>query len=387
MTNVTLSTSPTRQAAPSVAMNDFRRMWDEVGPAAMEALNQVGQSGWYILGNEVKAFEQSLAQWWGAGQCVGVANGLDAIEIALRAMDIGPGDKVLTTPLSAFATTLAIMHVGATPVFVDVDEIGLIDLDRCRRVVRSDPAIKAMVPVHLFGFSIDLGELAGLKQSFDLQLIEDCAQSIGARFNGRAAGTVGDATATSFYPTKNLGTFGDGGAMLTSNDALAACARQIRHYGQTEQYHHERFGLNSRLDELHAAILRRALLPRLETWTHRRRQIAAHYLSRIDHPRIRLITAPPGMEPVWHLFPVRVPPGEREAFRADLAACGVHTGIHYPRLISDQPALRQYARFEVTDPISIAQQFATGEVSLPINPHLTDEQVDQVVAACNGWRR
>src|SRR5882724_11169339 len=188
-----------------ILQNDFKRQWEQVEERVLDAVRRVGASGWFILGNEVDAFEKALAELWGVSHAVGTGNGLDALEIALRCLGLQPGEKVLTTPLSAFATTLAILRAGGGPVLVDVDDFGRIDLDQCREVLTKDRSIRFLVPVHLFGFPLPLDELARLRTDFELRIVEDCAQSIGASYGGTRAGTIGQIAATSFYPTKNLG--------------------------------------------------------------------------------------------------------------------------------------------------------------------------------------
>lgn len=372
-----------------ILLNDFRRQWSVIGSEAQAALARVGNSGWYILGEEVAAFEKSLARYWPTSLAVGVANGLDALEIALRSLDIGPGNRVLTTPLTAFATTLAILRIGAIPVFVDVDDLGLLDLALCRKALEQDSSIRAIVPVHLYGFCLDLEELASLQSKFDVAIVEDCAQSIGASWGGRCCGTVGQAAATSFYPTKNLGALGDGGALLTADPQVAERARCIRNYGQREQYVHTEFGLNSRLDELQAAILNDALLPRLDGWTRQRCRIAEQYLARIHNQWIHLPTRSvitrSRMSPVWHLFPVLVEDSQRASFRNALREAGVTTGVHYPNLVSEQPILKGLAGDRSAADLPRAAEFARCEVSLPIHPFLTEEEVNRVVDACNRW--
>src|ERR1700686_727635 len=196
-----------------ILQNDFKRQWEVVQDAVIGAVRRVGASGSYILGEEVRRFEEALARLWGVSYAIGVANGMDAIEIGLRCLDVRPGDKVLPTPLSAFATTLAISRAGGIPVFVDVDDLGRIDLGQCRDVLKRNRAIRFLVPVHLYGFPLDLAELAALRDEFELQIVEDCAQAIGASASSTGVGTVGQVAATSFYPTKNLGAMGDGGAL------------------------------------------------------------------------------------------------------------------------------------------------------------------------------
>jgi dTDP-4-amino-4,6-dideoxygalactose transaminase len=371
-----------RQA--TVLANDFRRQWEDLRADCLTALDTVGRSGWYVLGEEVREFEKSLADWWGVGYSVGVASGLDAIEIGLRVLDCGAGDRVLTTPLTAFATTLAILKLGAVPVFVDVDERGLIDLERCRELLESRRDIRYFVPVHLYGHSLDLDALRELRESYGIKIVEDCAQSIGASFGGRPTGSAGDIAATSFYPTKNLGAMGDGGALLSNDAALRAQALALRDYGQSGKYRHELVGYNSRLDELQAAFLRRVSLPRLEGWTQRRREIARIYLEQIRHPEVKLAGAPEGSVSSWHLFPVWVKPEKREGFLNHLKAAGIGAGIHYPVTVGDQPALSGVPH-EFGD-CSRARYLAATEVSLPIHPYLSPGEVDRVVKAVESWK-
>ena len=371
-------------AEAQILLNDFKRQWANTGESVLEAVRRVGESGWYVLGREVADFERALAGRLGRTHAIGCASGLDAIEIGLRACGVAPGSKVLTTPLSAFATTLAILRAGAVPVFVDVDERGLLDLDLCRTALASDPAIRAMVPVHLYGHALNLKALAELRDRFELTMVEDCAQAIGAVHSGRQVGSVGQAAALSFYPTKNLGALGDGGAVTTDDAGLAARSRSLRDYGQSQRYLHDELGLNSRLDELHAAILGHAFLPKLEAWTTRRREVAQAYLAGIRHPEVSLPSLPFPEASVWHLFPVCVPAHRRASFMEHVRAAGVLTAIHYPRLIPDQPALRGQL-FEVRSPLPRATALAAGEVSLPIHPFLTDDEVSRVVAAVCTW--
>jgi dTDP-4-amino-4,6-dideoxygalactose transaminase len=368
-----------------VILNDFKSQWAEIETEALAAIQRVGQSGWIVLGKEVSRFETSLAALMGARHAIGCANGLDALEISLRILGIGRGEKVLTTPLSAFATTLAIQKIGAVPCFVDVDSCGLIDLDKVDRVLEQESDIKAMVPVHLYGHALDLSRLEKIKNKFKIKIIEDCAQAIGAMSGSRSVGTVGDMAALSFYPTKNLGALGDGGAILTSTAQYATLARSLRDYGQTAKYVHEHLGYNSRLDELHAAILNDALLPRLEGATVKREKIAHLYINGITNPAIKVIAKPPHSTSVWHLFPVLVN-GPRASFQAHMKEKLIQTGIHYPFLITNQKALTNHSKFEVFGTLEAAQQFAEHEVSLPIHPYMLDAEISRVIQACNSWR-
>ena len=367
-----------------ISANNFKRQWEDTRDDVLRAVEEVGSSGWYILGNEVAEFEQALARYWTLPFATGVASGLDALEIGLRAMGCGPGDRVLTSPISAFATTLAIVKLGAIPVYADSDPYGLIDLERCRRILERHPGIRFFVPVHLYGHALDMDLLASLAKEFDLRIVEDCAQSIGARHNGRPTGSCGEFAACSFYPTKNLGALGDAGALLCADPELAAKARALRDYGQTRRYRHEWIGYNSRLDEIHAAILRQAFLPRLACWIEARRKIAAHYCAHITNPNIRVPGFPNGSESSCHLFPVLVAPEKKTSFMGHLADSGIEAGEHYPLALLDQPAMASIP-FESDDGCPEARRFCASEVSLPIHPYLTADEISSVTSACNRW--
>ena len=369
-----------------ILQNDFKRQWVVVEDAAVAAVRRVGASGWYILGQEVEAFQSALAAFWGMRSALGVGNGMDALEIGLRCLNLQRGEKVLTTPLSAFATTLAIVRAGGVPVFVDVDEMGRIDLRQCADILRKDRSIRFLVPVHLFGLPLDMPELADLKREFDLRIVEDCAQAIGASDHGIRVGTVGQIAATSFYPTKNLGALGDGGALLTNDPALAQKAASLRNYGQTALYVHSEMGLNSRLDELHAAILRDAFLPNLQGWTEARCRIARRYQDSLNHPLIHLLRPGAEASAVWHLFPVMIADEMRDNFRDYLRSRGIQTGVHYPHIIPDQAALSVNGSHQSPANLKNARRFATCELSLPVHPFLTEQEVVAVVEAFNEWK-
>jgi dTDP-4-amino-4,6-dideoxygalactose transaminase len=361
-----------------VPANDFARQWSEVRDDALEAVDRVGRSGWLVLGTEVQTFETEFASWWGVPHAVGVASGLDALEIALRCAGIAAGDRVLTTPLTAFATTLAILRAGGEPVWCDIDESGGLDLDRAISAVRSDPAIRGVVPVHLYGHPLDPEALRRLVE-LDVAVVEDCAQSAGAHRGGRPTGLAGVAAATSLYPTKNLGAMGDGGVLLTADPDVATRARCLRDYGRAARYEHVEVGLNSRLDELHAAILRSALLPRLSGWIARRREISDRYATALSDSALRPISEGAG-ESACHLFPVEVTRGTSDEVAARLTEAGVGVGRHYPFVCPDQPAAR--GRGEALDPLVRARHLAGAELSLPVHPHLTDAEVERVIDCC-----
>ncbi|MES1255700.1 MAG: DegT/DnrJ/EryC1/StrS family aminotransferase [Acidobacteriota bacterium] len=339
------------------------------------AIDRVIASGWFVLGPEVAAFEAEFAAAAGAAHAVGVGTGTDAIAIVLRALGIGPGDEVITTPLSAAYTALAIMMTGARPVFVDIDPVRLtLDPAGIARAVSS--RTKAILPVHLYGQAADMTALEQVAARHHLPIVEDCCQAHLATANGRPVGTVGVAGAFSFYPTKNLGALGDGGAVITSDPALADRVKRLRNGGQSSRYHHDEAGVNSRLDEMQAAILR-ARLTRLRGWTERRRAIAARYrrlLGGIDG-----VTLPVECDAghVYHLFVVRAARVARAALQSALAADGVETLIHYPVPIPRQPALAG------TNPADcpIAARACDDVLSLPLYPGLGDEDVDAVAAS------
>jgi dTDP-3-amino-3,4,6-trideoxy-alpha-D-glucose transaminase len=365
-----------------ILLNDFKRQWEHTSAGVLAAVASVGESGWYVLGRHVAEFEQALAGVWGRRYAAGVASGLDALEISLRVLGCQAGDRVLTTPLSAFATTLAILKIGAVPVFVDTDVSGHIDLALCREVLGRRQEIRFFVPVHLYGRALDMAALGRLRAEFDLRVVEDCAQAILARCEGMPAGSAGHLAATSFYPTKNLGALGDGGAVLTDDGDFDQRVRVLRDYGQTAKYRHDEIGYNSRLDELQAAILNRVYLPALQDWTARRREIAERYRAGIRHGHVECLPVPPQSDSVHHLFPVLVLEGRKTAFLAYMRSQGIQCGEHYPVAIPDQRAMSQ-ANYEIATPLENARRIAGSEVSLPIHPYLTDEEVESVIAACN----
>jgi len=366
------------QVATRVRANDFMRQWDDVRDDALEAVDRVGRSGQLVLGEEVRAFEQEFADWWGVPHAVGVASGLDALEIALRATEVPAGSQVITTPLTAFATTLAIIRAGAKPVWCDVDESGGLDLDQVESALRDDPSIKAVLPVHLYGHPLDLAKLEHIAATHGVLVIEDCAQSAGAERSGRATATAGIAAGTSLYPTKNLGAMGDGGVVLTRDATVAERARMLRNYGQQGRGEYAEVGLNSRLDELHAAILRTALLPRLNGWLQRRKAIAARYTDSLADSALRPIRATG--DSGHHLFPVEVKDGDRDAIADLLAGLGVSVGRHYPFICAAQEAAKDEGAIRGSLPV--AQRISKRELSLPIHPYLTDHEVDAVIHAC-----
>jgi len=346
-------------------------------PAIEAAIARVVASGWYVLGPEVEAFESEFASACRAPHAVGVGTGTDALALILRALGIGPGDEVITTPVSAAYSALAVIMAGARPVFADIDPVRLtLDPAAVERAI--GPRTRAILPVHLYGQPADMAALERLASDHRLALVEDCCQAHLASAGGRPVGTIGIAGAFSFYPTKNLGALGDGGAIVTRDRALADRVKRLRNGGQTDRYHHQEAGINSRLDEMQAAILR-ARLPFLAGWTARRRVLAGEYRRALAsvNAGVEAVVVPPELDAghVYHLFVVRS--RARQALQAALAARGVETLVHYPVPITKQPAL--FAADPVDCPI--ANRACDEVLSLPLHPAMTIETVRAVAEA------
>jgi dTDP-3-amino-3,4,6-trideoxy-alpha-D-glucose transaminase len=346
--------------------------------AVRAAIDRVVASGWFVLGPEVEAFEAEFASAMGAPYAVGVGSGTDALALILRALGIGEGDEVITTPLSAVYTALAVMMVGARPVFADVDRVRLtIDPDQIDAAI--GPRTRAILPVHLYGQPADMTRIEQIASRHRLAVVEDCCQAHLATAAGRPVGTIGVAGAFSFYPTKNLGALGDGGAVVTGDRALADRIKRLRNGGQTDRYHHESAGVNSRLDEIQAAILR-ARLPRLEEWTIRRRALARRYRDELGSTDVVAPLAECDTGHVYHLFVVRT--RERRALQASLDEQGIETLVHYPVPIPRQPAL---AGVDSCD-CPVAGRACDEVLSLPLHPGLGDESIRTVAAAMMRYR-
>ncbi|MET0333480.1 MAG: DegT/DnrJ/EryC1/StrS family aminotransferase [Rhizobacter sp.] len=360
---------------PSVPFLDLKAIQMTQRDELRAAFDRVLDSGWYVLGQEVTKFESEYAAWCGASECVGVANGLDALVLALRAMDVNPGDEVIVPSNTYIATWLAVSHIGAVPVPVEPDPLTF-NLDPARIEAAITPRTKVILPVHLYGQAAEMEPIIAIARMHGLRVLEDGAQAHGARYRGQRVGAHGDAVAWSFYPGKNLGALGDGGAVTTSDPAIADRLRVMRNYGSRVKYHNEIIGYNSRLDELQAALLR-TKLPVLQAQNERRAAIAQRYLQGLAGLDLVLPFVPPGHAPVWHLFVVRHP--QRDALAQGLAALGVHTMIHYPVAPHLQPAYASLGLAAGSLPISEAMH--TQVLSLPIGPTQTDAQTEQVIAA------
>lgn len=344
------------------------------------AYQRVVESGWYILGEEVEAFEQEFAACCGVKHAIGVGNGLDALHLILRGYGIGKGDEVIVPANTYIATWLAVSHAGAVPVPVEPDPCTYnIDPDRIKAAIT--PRTRAIMPVHLYGQPSDMDRILEIGRSHGLKVIEDAAQAHGARYKGNRVGGLGDAGGFSFYPGKNLGAFGDGGAVTTDDDALADRIRMLRNYGSKVKYHNEIKGFNSRLDPLQAAFLR-PKLKHLDEWNERRKKIAASYLRRLaDVPDLTLPEVPSWGEPVWHLFVVRC--SQRDKLQKHLEQCGIETFIHYPV----PPHLSEaYAEigFQIGD-FSITEELANTILSLPVGPHLNTDALKHIIKTIRGF--
>lgn len=363
-----------------ILMNDFKAEPEELIQQQLAATERVLRSGWYVLGQEVKAFEASWAKRCGVSAAVGVANGMDAIEIGMRALGIGVGDEVITTPMTAFATVLAILRVGATPVLADIEPgSGLLSLASVARCI--SPKTRAVLLVHLYGQVPDLDKWTDFCREHNILLLEDCAQAHLAEWNGRVAGSYGAFGAYSFYPTKNLGAAGDAGALISTDAALAERAKVLRNYGQSERYHHPEVGLNSRLDELHAAMLSERL-KWLDDFTEKRRAVVAQYYAQIANPQITLLDRPLQQRShVHHLFVVLCE--DRVRLSAHLTQAGIANLSHYPIPVHKQPPC---AGLRV-DPagLSVVEKHAATCLSIPCHPQMSAADVAQVIEAVNAF--
>jgi dTDP-3-amino-3,4,6-trideoxy-alpha-D-glucose transaminase len=361
----------------AVPFHDFKKEYADGKDGIDKAIGEVLASGHYILGPKVEEFERAFAQYLGVSDAVGVANGMEALQIALMAAGIGPGDEVITTSLSAVATALAIKAVGALPVFVDTDEY--YHLDAAAVAQKITPKTKAILPVHLYGQPADIEALQALASEHSLILIEDCAQAHGAEYRGKKVGSFGMMGCFSFYPTKNLGTYGDGGAIVTNDPALPETMRMLRNYGQKDRYEHTMLGLNSRLDALHAAVLL-AKLPRLDAANERRRAVAQLYKKELAGiAGIRLPNERAQVAHVYHLFVIEAE--RRDALQAHLKERGIDSLIHYPTPIHKQPAFKEYA--DVSLPTLERQ--VQGILSLPCHPFLSETEVKEVCEAIRSF--
>ncbi len=337
-----------------------------------EAVHRVLDSGRFLFGKELESFEQEFAQYCSADYCAGVASGTDALILALRALDIGPDDEVITVPNSFIATTLAIRHVGAKPVFVDVEPQGfLMNPNLIKQTITINT--KAILPVHLFGQPADMHTISDISHAHNLKIIEDAAQSLGAKDQRLPLGEHSHAVAYSFYPTKNMGSFGDGGAITTKHKMVDHTVRSLRFYGMESTESSTRLGYNSRLDEIQCAILR-IKLKYVESWNQRRRDMASRYINNLSSLPLTLPYPLPKRDHVYHLFVIQTP--DRDALKCYLEKYGIETKIHYPIPIHLQPAMRDLGYQEGDFPV--CEKAVCDSLSLPLYPELTNDTIDKI---------
>lgn len=358
---------------------DLRAAYLELQPEIDEAVARVLDSGWFILGKEVEAFEREYAQYLGVKHCIGVGNGLDALHLALKALGVGAGDEVLVPANTYIATWLAVSYAGATPVPVEPDP-QTYNIDPAKIEAAITKRTKGMIPVHLYGQAADMGPIVEVARQHKLFVLEDAAQAHGARYKNSLAGGIGDIAGWSFYPGKNLGALGDGGAVTTNNDELAEKVRLLRNYGSSRKYYFELPGFNSRLDEIQAAVLR-VKLKYLDEWNERRRSIARRYVDALSGTSLVMPHNPSWSQPVHHIFVVCSK--KRDALRTHLERSGIGTLIHYPVPPHLQEAYRPLNIPKGSFPIS--ERLHEEVLSLPMGPQMTEEQIDAVIEAVKGF--
>ena len=362
-----------------VPFGDLRRQYQSLRTEVDNAIQRVLDRGWFILGKEGEEFEQEFGAYLGARHAFGVASGTDAIHLALVAAGVQPGDEVITAANTCVPTVSGISSSGALPVLVDVDPVSF-NLDATKIEAAITARTRAILPVHLYGQAADIDRIVEIARRHDIRVVEDTAQGVGATYRDRKLGTIGDAGCFSFYPSKNLGAFGDGGAIVTNDDDIAERVRRLRNYGEVRRYYHATKGVNSRLDEIQAAILR-AKLPFLDVWNQRRREIAELYGREINNA---LIGKPAELDygvHNYHLYVVRC--RRRDELQKHLADCGVGTLIHYPVPIHLQEAYLDLNQREGAFPI--AEECAREILTLPVFPELTDAETAHVVESVNSF--
>jgi dTDP-4-amino-4,6-dideoxygalactose transaminase len=355
-----------------IRFDNFKIQYATLKEELDAAVHRVLDSGWFILGKELEAFETEFAAYIGCRFSVGVASGTDAIALSLLALGIGPEDEVITTDMTAFPTIAAIMQIGAVPVVVDIhDEDGLIDAKGIETSIT--PKTKAIIPVHLYGQACDMDDILEMATHYGLKVVEDCAQSVGATYKNQKTGTLGEVAAFSFYPTKNLGAYGDGGAITTNDPATYEKLLQLRNYGQTKRYYHDYFGFNSRLDEIQAAILR-VKLKYLDQWNQQRYSHATYYQEHLK--TVTCIRENQTGKPVYHLFVIKSP--KRDALMTHLDTAGIQNLIHYPVPMHQQKGFAGHVNYTDSQfPKSLA--FAQQILSIPIYPELSFVDREHIV--------
>lgn len=363
----------------SVSFLDLAWMHADIQNELDEAYQRVMQSSWFVLGSEVEAFENEFASYCQAKYCAGVGNGLDALSLILRAYDIGPGDEVIVPANTFVATVLAVTHVGAKPIFVEPDDQTCnINVEELEGAITE--RTRAIMVVHLYGQPANMLEIRKIAEKYGLRVIEDAAQAHGATFSGQKVGSLGDASGFSFYPVKNLGALGDGGAVVSSDPELIERVRMLRNYGSGQKYYNKVIGYNSRLDEIQAALLR-VKLRRLDEWNSRRVQVAKMYHDELGTEFLRKVEQLDGVQSVWHLYVIRCQC--RDKLQAYLKSRRIETGIHYPC-----PPHLQQAYFSLghrRGSFPVAERLSDEVLSLPMGPHLTEDNVAEVIDVMNAF--
>jgi len=363
----------------NVPFLDLKAAVDELRADIDISIGKVLNSGQYILGDEVEAFEKEFAKYCGAKYCVGVANGLDALHLVLHSWNIGPGDEVIVPSNTYIATWLAVSYCGAIPVPVEPEE-DTYNIDPLKIEAAITSRTKAILPVHLYGQPADLDRIISIARAHNLKILEDGAQAHGAEYKGKKIGHHGDAVTWSFYPGKNLGAIGDGGAITTDDEKLFKDLRALRNYGSTKRYVHEVIGFNSRLDPIQAAILR-IKLKKLDEWNDRRKKIAHSYSNLLNKAALSLPQVPDWASPSWHLYVIRLT--KRNELQEYLSGLGISTLIHYPVPPHLQGAYKAKDRHVSRCPI--AESMASEILSLPIGPHLNEDEMYAVIESINGF--
>ena len=358
-----------------IPFSKFDNMHFPIKDEMISKFSEMYDNGWFIQGSECKEFEKEFAQYCGAKNCIGVGNGLDAIYLTLRALEIGDGDEVIIPSNTFIATALAVSYAGATPVIVDPDDV---TYNMCGKGLEEalTSNTKAIIPVHLYGQAAEMDEVMQFAKKHKLFVVEDCAQAHGALYKGKKVGTFGDAGCFSFYPGKNLGALGDGGAVISDNDELAEKIRAISNYGSKQKYNHIYMGTNSRLDEIQAGFLR-IKLKHLDKYNLDRNRIASRYLNGIKNDKIKLPVVGNDRTHIWHIFAIMCEC--RDDLEKYLSEKGIGAASHYPISIADQKA---YSRLNLPK-LPTAQEIAANELSLPLDVGMSDEEIDYVINAIN----
>lgn len=360
-----------------ILMNDFKTEYHHLKPSLKKVIDATLENGLYILGKNVESFETNFAKYVGTKYCIGVANGMEALQISLIALGIGEGDEVITVANTAVATVLAISNVGAKPVFVDVDDFYLMNTDKIKQKISKKT--KAIIPVHLFGQMVDMSQLKKITKKYNIKIIEDACQAHGASQTGKQAGSFGDMGCFSFYPTKNLGAYGDGGAITTNSKELYEKCKMLRNYGQKNRYIHELKGLNSRLDEIQAAILK-VKLKHLDSFINKRNEIAKIYQENLkDIKQIKLPKTAPGNRHSFHLYVIKAE--RRDDLLSVLKTKAIQALVHYPIPVHKQNCYKEYNSTHLIK----TEETASKILSLPIQPYLTRKEINKVCSAVRSF--